>query len=130
MKNYKISDLCQMFPLEYEKLLSEKNESQKKYLQEYFKEIRHVDSVLKAHMPEAQQYVFGHHAGKLRVEHRRNEGDGHMIVFQNTGAFGGRTDSAFTTGADAFAAADTLFNYADGLLIFNPDGLGGAVPQT
>jgi hypothetical protein len=53
-----------------------------------------------------------------------------MIFFQHFGAFGGRTDSAFTTGANAFAAADALFHNTDGFFIFNADGFGGTDPQT
>ena len=83
----------------------------------------------KSHATQTQQHVFGHHAGKLGIEHRGNKGDGHMIFFQHPGAFGCGTDSALTAGADACAAADALFHDADGLFIFKADGLGGADPQ-
>ena len=53
-----------------------------------------------------------------------------MIFFQHFGACVSRTDSAFTTGADALAAADALFDDADGLFVFYADGFGGANPQT
>lgn len=53
-----------------------------------------------------------------------------MIFFQHFGACVSRTDSAFTTGADALAAADALFHKANSLFVFNADGLGGADPQT
>ena len=53
-----------------------------------------------------------------------------MIFLENPGTFGRRTDCAFATGANAFAAADALISDTDGLLIFDTDNLGGADWQT
>jgi len=53
-----------------------------------------------------------------------------MIFLQHPGVFGSRADGAFTTGADALSAADALIDDADGLFVFNTDGLGGTDPQT
>jgi poly(3-hydroxybutyrate) depolymerase len=53
-----------------------------------------------------------------------------VILVERLRRFGCRTNGALTANTDTFTTTDALLDNPNGLLVFYPDGFGGADRQT
>ena len=96
---------------------------------EHFQEKRHVDGVVESHLPQPHQDAAGHRARVLRIEHGRDQRDGHMVAPDMLRPAGGGADGAGGAGLDAGPATDALGDNADRAVVPDADRLGRADPQ-
>jgi hypothetical protein len=86
--------------------------------------------VPKTHLSQSHEYIFRHDAGKLRIQDRRDQGNGNMVSTEIFGFGRRRADRAGVAYPHALAASDALTDNVDRSFVHHAYGFGWTDPNT